>query len=191
MSSAGTRIETQGSARSSAQSKAKLQVLLVEDNPADADLLLDILRLDGFDGATTIVKTVDEFRRRVREEVPDIILADYNLGDWKGVEALDMLHRDGLDIPVIMVTGGLGEVKAVDCIKRGATDCALKDRLGRLSDGLDSLARETPSVVLHDLNLPDSRGAETFRRVLEHSPSVPVVVLSGQDDEGLAIKAVH
>src|SRR5580704_7662349 len=63
--------------------------------------------------------------------------------------------------------------------------------VSRLSEGLDSLTRETPSVVLLDLNLPDSRGAETFRRVLEHSPSVPVVVLSGQDDEGLAIKAVH
>jgi signal transduction histidine kinase len=61
----------------------------------------------------------------------------------------------------------------------------------RLSEGLASLSRETPSVVLLDLNLPDSRGAETFRRVLEHAPNVPVVVLSGQDDEALALKAVH
>jgi signal transduction histidine kinase len=63
--------------------------------------------------------------------------------------------------------------------------------VSRLSDGLASLTAETPSVVLLDLNLPDSRGAETFRRVMEHSPNVPVVVLSGQDDEALAIKAVH
>src|SRR5208282_3794470 len=60
-----------------------------------------------------------------------------------------------------------------------------------LADGLASLTKETPSVVLLDLNLPDSRGAETFRRVLEHAPNVPVVILSGQDDEALAIKAVH
>jgi sigma-B regulation protein RsbU (phosphoserine phosphatase) len=63
--------------------------------------------------------------------------------------------------------------------------------VNRLSDGLASLTSETPSVVLLDLNLPDSRGAETFRRVMEHAPNVPVVVLSGQDDEALAIKAVH
>lgn len=63
--------------------------------------------------------------------------------------------------------------------------------VNRLSDGLASLTVETPSVVLLDLNLPDSRGAETFRRLLEHAPNVPVVVLSGQDDEALAIKAVH
>jgi signal transduction histidine kinase len=63
--------------------------------------------------------------------------------------------------------------------------------VNRLSDGLASLETETPSVILLDLNLPDSRGAETFRRVMEHSPNVPVVVLSGQDDEALAMKAVH
>lgn len=63
--------------------------------------------------------------------------------------------------------------------------------VSRLSDGLASLTAETPSVVLLDLNLPDSRGADTFRRIMEHSPDVPVVVLSGQDDEALAMKAVH
>ena len=63
--------------------------------------------------------------------------------------------------------------------------------VNRLSDGLASLTVETPSVVLLDLNLPDSRGAETFKRVIEHAPNVPVVVLSGQDDEALAMKAVH
>jgi sigma-B regulation protein RsbU (phosphoserine phosphatase) len=63
--------------------------------------------------------------------------------------------------------------------------------VSRLSEGLAFLTRETPSVVLLDLNLPDSHGAETFRRVMEHAPHVPVVVLSGQDDEALAIKAVH
>jgi signal transduction histidine kinase len=61
----------------------------------------------------------------------------------------------------------------------------------RLSTGLDSLSRDEPAVVLLDLNLPDSRGAETFRNVLKKAPGVPIVVLSGQDDEELALKAVH
>ncbi|MFY9676900.1 MAG: hybrid sensor histidine kinase/response regulator [Terriglobales bacterium] len=67
----------------------------------------------------------------------------------------------------------------------------LVSRVERLADGLASLDRETPSVVLLDLNLPDSQGAETFRRVLAKAPDVPVVILSGQDNEGLAIKALH
>ena len=64
-------------------------------------------------------------------------------------------------------------------------------RVERLSEGLASLDHETPSVVLLDLNLPDSQGAETFRKVLAKAPDVPVVILSGEDDEGLAIKALH
>ncbi|HZQ70792.1 MAG TPA: hybrid sensor histidine kinase/response regulator [Terriglobales bacterium] len=63
--------------------------------------------------------------------------------------------------------------------------------VNRLSDGLDSLKDGDPSVILLDLNLPDSQGAETFRKVLEKAPNVPVVILSGQDDEALAMKALH
>ena len=63
--------------------------------------------------------------------------------------------------------------------------------VNRLSDGLDSLKQSLPSVILLDLNLPDSQGAETFRKVLEKAPNVPVVILSGQDDEALAMKALH
>jgi len=65
------------------------------------------------------------------------------------------------------------------------------DCVSRLGDALESLSREMPSLVLLDLNLPDSRGAETFRKVMEAAPNVPVVVLSGQDDEAMAVKAVH
>ncbi len=61
----------------------------------------------------------------------------------------------------------------------------------RLSEGLASLDDKPPAVVLLDLNLPDSQGAETFRKVLEKAPDVPIVILSGQDDEALAIKALH
>src|ERR1700694_2728512 len=61
----------------------------------------------------------------------------------------------------------------------------------RLSTGLAALAVKPPAVVLLDLNLPDSRGADTFREVLHRAPGVPVVVLSGRDDEDLAITAIH
>jgi signal transduction histidine kinase len=63
--------------------------------------------------------------------------------------------------------------------------------VNRLADGLASMTKQPPSVVLLDLNLPDSHGAETFRKVLDHAPGVPVVILSGQDDEALAMKALH
>jgi signal transduction histidine kinase len=65
------------------------------------------------------------------------------------------------------------------------------DCVERLADGMASLRQHPPSVVLLDLNLPDSHGAETFRTVMAQAPDVPVVILSGQDDEALALKAVH
>ena len=61
----------------------------------------------------------------------------------------------------------------------------------RLSDGLACLDADTPALVLLDLNLPDSHGADTFRQIMRKAPNVPVVILSGQDDEAMAIKAVH
>jgi FixJ family two-component response regulator len=61
----------------------------------------------------------------------------------------------------------------------------------RLSTGLAALAIKPPAVVLLDLNLPDSQGAETFRNFINHAPGVPVVVLSGMEDEDLALQAIH
>jgi phosphoserine phosphatase RsbU/P len=61
----------------------------------------------------------------------------------------------------------------------------------RLSAGLASIEEKRPSLVLLDLNLPDSNGAETFRRVLNKAPGVPIVVLSGNENEDLAAKALH
>jgi signal transduction histidine kinase len=61
----------------------------------------------------------------------------------------------------------------------------------RLATGLAAIALEPPAVVLLDLNLPDSRGADTFRNVLNKAPGVPVVILSAHDDEEMAVKAVH
>ena len=61
----------------------------------------------------------------------------------------------------------------------------------RLSTGLNALTKELPAVVLLDLYLPDSRGAETFHNVLSRAVGVPVVVLSAQDDEELVVKALQ
>ena len=78
---------------------------------------------------------------------PDVVLADYNLGQWRGTEALEIMREEGLDIPLILVSGALGDVTAVECIKQGVTDYVLKDSLARLPVALrgalkDKIARE-------------------------------------------------
>ena len=104
----------------------------MEDNPADAELVLATLRKDGFRVTSDMAQTAEEFTSRIRTTSYDLILADYNLPQWKGTEALDILCRENLDVPLIVVTGYLGEENAVEYIKQGAADCVLKDRLARL-----------------------------------------------------------
>ncbi|HVI06717.1 MAG TPA: ATP-binding protein [Candidatus Binatia bacterium] len=122
--------------------KEKLAVLMVEDSPAYAELVLRELRKEPLDLSVALVDAPQQFERRLNESVPDVILADYNLGEWRGVETLDVLRRLGLDVPVIIVTGALGDVTAVECIKQGATDYVLKEGLARLPEAIRRALRE-------------------------------------------------
>jgi signal transduction histidine kinase len=138
MSSAGTKLGTQDFA----VPKPKLRALLVEDNALDAALVVRALFKDGFDVAADVVQDEAAFTRMLRSHPPEIVLADYNLPAWKGMEALKVLRREGLDIPMILVSGALGDVTAVECIKQGATDYVLKDGLARLPEVVRRALRE-------------------------------------------------
>ena len=127
----------------SSRPHSKLNVLLVEDNPADSALVLQELRRGGFDVADKIVATAKEFRRQVRTHIPDLVLADYNVEKWRSMEVLDILRVEGLDIPTILVSTTLGDAMAVECIKQGASDYVLKDSLARLPESVRRALEET------------------------------------------------
>jgi signal transduction histidine kinase len=138
MSSAGTQLGKQGSAGPD----PKLRALLVEDNALDAALVVRALCKDGFDVTADIVQDEAAFTRALRAHPPEVVLADYNLPNWKGMEALHVLRSEGLDIPMILVSGALGDVTAVECIRQGATDYVLKDGLARLPEVVRRALRE-------------------------------------------------
>ena len=92
---------------------------------------------------------------------------------------------------VLLIEDNPGDADLIRMRLIESRDPVQVSRVERLSEGLEFLEQEAPSVVLLDLNLPDSQGADTFRKVLAKAPDVPVVILSGQDDEGLARKALH
>ncbi len=121
---------------------AQLRVLHVEDNELDAELVAQTLRRGGFMASIVVVQEEAEFERELRAHRPDVVLADYNLPQWKGLDALDVLRREGVDIPLILVSGALGDVTAVECIKRGATDYVLKDGLARLPEAVRRALQE-------------------------------------------------
>ncbi len=95
-----------------------LRFLLVEDNLVDVELVERGLRRAGFDFTSAVVQTPEDFTRELRVTPPDVVLADYNLPHWRGMEALEILAREGLDVPLILVTGALGDMTASTALRR-------------------------------------------------------------------------
>ena len=126
----------------------QLRVLHVEDNQLDAELVAQALRKGGFSASVVLVQAEAEFEQQLRSHKPDVVLADYNLPQWQGMEALEVLRREGLDIPLILVSGALGDITAVECIKRGATDYVLKDGLARLPEAIRRALQEKRTRLL-------------------------------------------
>jgi len=120
----------------------QLRVLHVEDNELDAELVSEALRRGGFSVSVVVVQEEAEFVEQLLSHHPEVVIADYNLPQWTGMEALDVLRRKGLDIPLILVSGALGDITAVECIKRGVTDYVLKDGLARLPEAIRRALQE-------------------------------------------------
>jgi signal transduction histidine kinase len=116
-------------------SEVRLRVLVVEDSRADAELLVHALRQAGFAPEATRVETEADYRAAL-EQAPDVILCDFSLPQFDAPRALEILRARALDIPLIIVSGSIGEEVAVRAIQQGATDYLLKDRLGRLGQAV-------------------------------------------------------
>jgi PAS domain S-box-containing protein len=111
----------------------KLRVLMLEDTSTDAELTERELRKAGIAFTSMRVETRDAFVRAIEEFRPDIILSDYKLPDFNGMTALEIVQRTHPEVPVVMVTGALSDIEAVELIHAGAKDYVLKDRLARLA----------------------------------------------------------
>lgn len=109
----------------------QLRIVLLEDDPNDAELIQLELARDRPDVAWRHVATEASFRDAI-EPPPDLVLADYSLPGFDGLTALAILRSRHPDVPFIFVSGSLGEERATEALKSGATDYVLKDRLQRL-----------------------------------------------------------
>jgi PAS domain S-box-containing protein len=109
-----------------------LRVLVVEHDPSDSELCLHALEHAGFEVQGDVVDSPEQFAERVRTGVYDVVLADYNLPGWTGLDALELLRALGLDVPLILVTGTLGEERAVECLRGGVADYILKQNMASL-----------------------------------------------------------
>ncbi len=119
-----------------------IRALFVESNSADAELYAAEMKRAGFAPSIEIVQTREQFTERVRAKPFDIVIADYQIPGWKGTEAALLLRQFGIRTPVIVVAGSLGEEGTVECLKLGAADLVLKDRLARLPVAIRRALRE-------------------------------------------------
>jgi signal transduction histidine kinase/DNA-binding response OmpR family regulator len=118
-----------------------LRILIAEDRPADAELMVYELSRSGFEPKWTRVETEEEYLKELKTG-PDVVLADHTLPAFGAPRALELLKKSGLDTPLIVVTGSISEETAVERIKQGASDYILKDRMARLGPAVKRALEE-------------------------------------------------
>jgi PAS domain S-box-containing protein len=158
-----------------------LRVVLVEDSDADAALIVLELQRAGYAPAVVQVATAATLRTALGDTSLDLVIADYNLPSFTGLEALHINLACAPDVPFFLVSGTIGEELAVEAMKAGANDYLLKGNLARLGP---AVARELREAKLrrerrHDLDR--LRASERrFTAVFQNSP-VAIVVTAFED----------
>ena len=111
--------------------KETLHLLMLKDNPDDAKLTAKVIEVDEFTIEWNRVDTEESFRKAL-DEKPDLILADYSLPTFDGMSALKIKEETAPEIPLILISNTIGDDAAVECLKAGATDYVLKNKISRL-----------------------------------------------------------
>jgi PAS domain S-box-containing protein len=136
-----------------------LRALIVEDSPDDAALIAHELRKSGFQPAWDRVETADAMRAALKDRPWDIIISDYLVPGFGGMQALQIAKDSGLDMPFIVISGKVDEETLIEVVKAGASDFLVKGRIGRLA-----------SVIKRELAVAEAqRGVRQAQAALERS----------------------
>jgi PAS domain S-box-containing protein len=144
---------------------------MVEDNPSDAHLLMHELKRVGREVRLDVVSTREGLLAALRGGGHDVVLSDYNLVGWTGMDVLRVLQEQSAPQPFILVTGSLGDEKTAECIKLGAADFVLKDRLNRLPHAIER-ALEERKLQQQKLAAEEAlrRSEANLRSLVENAP---------------------
>jgi DNA-binding NtrC family response regulator len=155
-----------------------LRALLIEDSESDAELLLIALRRSGYQVTHARVQTGPTLRKAL-EQTWDVLLSDYAMPGFDGLDALRISKELAPDVPFIIISGTLGEEAAVAALQSGADDFLLKGKLSRLVPAIDRAVRERESALARRAAEQALRESEArYRRIIE-TTSEGVWVLDG------------
>jgi PAS domain S-box-containing protein len=153
-----------------------LRMLLVEDNPDDVELCLRLMRKTYPDVHCDVVQRPLEFARRIRTARYDVILSDYALGPWTGLDAFNLMRKAGRDVPFILLTGALGDERAIECITSGITDYVLKDHPERLAVAISRALEQRELFEQHERAERTLRESEAkFQMLAEAIPAATFI----------------
>ena len=167
--------------------KNDIKILLLEDNASDAKLLERRLFKRWQNLKIVIIFAAEDMQKALTEQEWDIIISDFSMPQFTGLEALEILHETKLDIPFIMVSGKMGEDVAVSVMRAGAQDYILKDKLDRLIPAIERELSEWETRKLHKITKEELRISETAWATTFSSIANSIMLI---DSEGL-IKQVN
>ncbi|HVS47742.1 MAG TPA: response regulator [Candidatus Dormibacteraeota bacterium] len=152
-----------------------MRALIVEDVPADAELITEQLRRDGFELDWVRVENEPAFRAAL-DPPPDVILSDFHLPTFGPTRAMAILRESGIDIPFIVVSGTIGEEAATEIMREGADDYVSKDKPARLGMAVSRAMAEADLRRGQARTLDDLRRAQDRFRGLFESKVIGILV---------------
>jgi len=148
----------------------KIKILFAEDLPEDFELAKATFKRGGIPFEGIRVDTPEDFVRELQEFNPQIIISDYAMPTFNGMEALELAKTNAPDIPFILLTGSINEETAVKCMKAGATDYVLKERMARLPFAVKEAIEQAQNKLERKMALQSLRESEEkFRMIAENA----------------------
>ena len=148
----------------------KIRILYVEDVPADAELTLLEISKNGISFSHTIVETKKDYIDTLISITPDLILSDYSLPQFDGMNALSLRNEIAPQTPFILVTGSVNEEVAVECMKAGADDYILKRNITRLFPAIKAAFAKRDRILIKMQNESESHSRKEKLNVIEQPP---------------------
>jgi signal transduction histidine kinase len=146
-----------------------IRILHLEDSRVDHALVKFALQRSQMASELTLVDSLEDFGREIDSGRYDIVLADYHLPGFTGMDAWDLLQRRQSDLPFVILSGAIGEAAAVDAMHRGISDYLLKDSMTRLAHVIEraiEVSQTRRAKAIADAELADSR--QRLAELAEH-----------------------
>lgn len=151
--------------------------LLIADDANDLDLCLRDLRKSGIPFEAETVSTRDDFVRTLSAQPFDVVLSGYHMKDWTGMDALSIVKEICPEVPLILLTGTLGDAVVVECMKMGVADCVMKEQFARLRTAVlrawdEKSLRPAETRALEALR----ESEEHYRTIVQNAPEAIVLL---------------